>query len=154
MKKVVIIFLGLLTCGNSFARDAGRGTTYGKENEAIHVEKNLPQNIHDKRMARIYTISGLVLCGSGMATGLYAGLFMTGETLRDQQKFHEMKRERNKYLIVAGSLVAASVPLFILGKHHHNKYKNSFVLNFHTEPVHGFKGQELQVASLGVKIGL
>ena len=154
MKKVFIIFLSLLACKSSFARDAGRGLIYARGHEATQVQNSLSQNIYDKRMARIYGISGLVLCGSGMATGLYAGIFMTGATTRDMEQFHRIQTERNKYLIVAGSLVAASVPLFILGKHHHSKYKNSIVLNFHAEPVHGFKGQELQVASLSLKIGL
>jgi hypothetical protein len=154
MKKVAVIFLGLLMGKSSFAREPGRVMIYDRNNKASHIENYVPPDLHDKRMSRVYGISGLVLCGTGMITGLYAGVLMTGETVRDGDKFKKIQQERNKYLIVAGSLVAASVPLFILGKYHHNRYKNAVVLNFHAEPVNGFRGQQLQVASIGLKIGL
>jgi hypothetical protein len=155
MKKVLGIFLCLLIFKESSAQDAARGIIYGKENEKVHdIEKYQLQYTRDKRAARIYGISGLVLCGSGMATGLFTAMFYGGATERDPARSAKLKSDREKLYILSAGLVAVSIPLFVLGKSHQDKYKKSVALNFHSEPVIGFGGEQLQVASVGLKIGL
>ena len=155
MRKILLTVLLAGIINQLSAQDAGRGIIYGKENEKVHdIEKYQSQHTRDRRAARIYGISGLVLCGSGMATGLFTAIFYGGATERNPARSAKLKSDREKLYILSAGLVVISIPLFVLGKHHRDKYKKNVALNFHSEPVIGFKGEQLQVASVGLKIGL
>jgi amino acid transporter len=84
----------------------------------------------------------------------YAGIFMGGATLRDREKYNKLKDDRRKVMILSATLTVASIPLFVIGGRYRHQYKKGLDVTFHLEPVDGYKGEQLQVAAVGIRMGL
>lgn len=144
------------------AQTSPRGIIYGKDT-FITVEykgRLAPINKENRRKALSYGIPAAILGGSGLITMFFSAVFITGATERDPAKFSEIQKKRNKGLLIGGSMVAASVPLFVISGSYMSRYRaqkrNRGAITFKAglEPLTGYNGKEQRLASLGLQIGL
>lgn len=154
MKKILLILLLIGMFNRSNAQDEPRGIIYGKENAITVGDFSTPEHIKYKRKSYIFLIPATVLSCGGAMVFAYAGIFMGGATLRDREEYNKLKDDRRKVMLLSATLTVASIPLFIIGRRYRLQYKKELAVNFHLEPVDGYKGGQLQIAAVGLRMGL
>jgi hypothetical protein len=157
MKKIILmLLLGLILSLKVFAKGGLLNLKYAEATGESAISMLSAPRQHDpiKFKTRICWISGTVLAGSGGMLWLATGIFNPLSHERDPAKRSQLQKEQRTQHIIAGSLIAASIPLFILAKHYSNQGKHKTVFNFKMEPVDGYQGQSTTVAAIGVSIGL
>jgi amino acid transporter len=154
MKKIILIILLAGILNQSNAQDIHRGIIYGKESTAIADNFSIPDHIKYKQKSHLFLIPATVLSCGGAMVFAYSGLFMGGATIRDREQYKQLKDDQRKVMILAATLTVASIPLFVIGRRYLNLYKKELAFNFHMEPVNDYKGQQLQIAAVGLRLGL
>ncbi len=156
MKKIIFLLLAFIANFEAMAKDDLLNFKYA-ETSSLSASNDLHAvSLRDpyKAKSKICWISGLALAGSGSMVWLFTGIFNPLAHERDPIRAQEIRREQRTQQIIGTSLIASSIPLFILAKHYSNQGRYKTVLNFKMEPVDGYHGRSSSVAAIGVSIGL
>lgn len=148
MKKAILLIVLFYFC--HYTLQAQRGIP--GDTAPVSVVPSGSWKIDDKVRSKVFLVSGAVVGGSGIFALFLTGVIAIGEDPSGNGPRHseQQKRDIRTGLITSGSLIAASVPLFVLGRHYRKKYRSGVVLQLRTVPGWDHKGNGQPMLTTGL----